>query len=64
MSEGTKHMVPLGFLTMERFLKEDFRLQEIIVKTQHKDTPTRFWYTRKDKLDFLIAHEYLFIFGK
>jgi len=57
-------IVPLGFLTLERFLKEDFKLRDIIVKMQHKDSSTRFWYTKRDKLDFLIAHEYLFIFGK
>ena len=60
----SREIVPLGFLTLERFLKEDFKLRDIIVKMQHKDYSTRFWYTKRDKLDFLIAHEYLFIFGK
>lgn len=59
-----KVIIPLGFLTMERFLREGFRLQEIIIKRQHKDSSTRFWYTKTNKLDFLIAHEYLFIFRK
>jgi DNA modification methylase len=59
-----REIIPIGFLTMERFLKEDFRLKEVIIKTQHKDSSTRFWYTKREKLDFLIAHEYLFIFGK
>jgi len=59
-----RELIPLGFLVMERFLKVGFRLKDIIIKTQHKDSSTRFWYTKRNKLDFLIAHEYLFIFGK
>lgn len=59
-----KKIIPLGFLVMETFLKEDFKLKDIIIKMQHKDFSTRFWYTKRDKIDFLIAHEYLFIFGK
>jgi SAM-dependent methyltransferase len=59
-----KEVIPLGFLVMDRFLREDFRLKEIIIKAQHKDSSTRFYYTKRDKLDFLLGHEYLFIFGK
>ena len=59
-----RELIPLGFLSMQCFLKEDFKLRDIIIKTQHKDSSTRFWYTKRDKLDFLLAHEYLFIFGK
>lgn len=59
-----KRMVPLGFLTMESFKREGFALKDIIIKIQHKDSSTRFWYTRRDRIDFLMAHEYLFIFTK
>jgi hypothetical protein len=59
-----KHVIPLGFLTMERFLKEGFRLKEIIIKAQHRDSSTRFWFTKRDKIDFLINHEYLLILEK
>lgn len=59
-----KKIIPLGFKVMQTFLKEDFRLKEIIIKAQHNDSSTRFWYTKKNHIDFLIAHEYLFIFGK
>lgn len=57
-------LIPFGFLAMERFLNLGFKLRNIIVKTQHKDSSTRYWYTKRKMVDFLIAHEYLFIFGK
>lgn len=59
-----KRIVPLGFLAMESFEKEGFALKDIIMKTQHKDSSTRFWYTKREKIDYLMAHEYLFIFTK
>jgi len=59
-----KEVMPIGFLVMNRFLRENFRLKEIIIKAQHKDSSTRFYYTKRDKLDFLLGHEYLFIFRK
>jgi DNA modification methylase len=59
-----KEIIPLAFLVSERFLQEGFRLRNIIIKAQNNDSSTRFWYARRDKLDFLITHEYLFIFSK
>jgi len=59
-----RKVVRLGFFVMERFEQEGFQLKDIIIKTQHKDASTRFWYTKKEKLDYLMAHEYLFIFSK
>jgi len=59
-----RKIIPLGFLTLERFLREDFKLKDIIIKRQYQDSSTRFYYTKRDKLDFLLAHEYLFIFSK
>jgi len=59
-----KKILPLGFLVMKRFIDENFGLREIIVKAQHQDSSTRFYYTKRANLDFLIAHEYLFIFYK
>jgi hypothetical protein len=59
-----KKVIPLGFLVMQRFKQEDFQLKDIIIKAQHKDSSTRFWYTKREKVDYLMAHEYLFIFGK
>lgn len=60
----SKKVVPLGFLIMQRFEQEDFRLKDIIIKIQHGDSSTRFWYTKRKKIDYPIAHEYLFIFSK
>ncbi len=60
-----KHMIPLGFRTMEVFLKKKFLLKEIIIKEQHNCKATGFWYKRSIEYNFLlIAHEYLFVFRK
>ena len=48
---------------MERFLMEKFELEEIIIKQQHKDESTEFYFD-KDFINYLIAHEYLFVFKK
>lgn len=56
-------MLPLGFRIMECFLKEKYELLNIIIKTQHKDQSTEFYYN-KPLVDYLMAHEYLFIFQK
>ena len=56
-------IIPLGFLVMKRFLNEKFELEDIIVKLQHRDKSTEFYYN-KDVISYLIAHEYLFIFKK
>lgn len=60
----SNRIIPLGFLVMQRFEQANFRLKDIIVKIQHKDSSTRFWYTKREKIDYLMAHEYLFIFSK
>jgi hypothetical protein len=59
-----RQIIPLGFFVMERFLQECFKLDSIIIKAQNKDSSTRFWFSKKDKLDFLISHEYLLILSK
>lgn len=60
-----KHMIPLGFEVMQRFLKSGFVLKENIIKEQHNCQATGFWYTRSIEYNFLlIAHEYLFVFRK
>lgn len=56
-------MIPLGFRVMECFLKEKYDLLDIIMKTQHRDQSTEFYYN-KPMIEYLIAHEYLFIFQK
>ncbi|NLK43055.1 MAG: methyltransferase domain-containing protein [Tissierellia bacterium] len=60
-----KHMIPLGFEVMQRFLKAGFALKETIIKEQHNCQATGFWYKRSIEYNFLlIAHEYLFVFRK
>ncbi len=60
-----KHMIPLGFNVMQRFLDEGFVLKETIIKQQHNCQATGFWYQKSIDSNFLlIAHEYLFVFRK
>jgi len=59
-----KKIVPLGFLVKEQFERQGFQLKDIIIKIQHRDLSTRFWYIKRKKIDYLMAHEYLFIFSK
>ena len=60
-----KHMIPLGFRVMEKFLGAGFVLKETIIKEQHNCQATGFWYKRSIEYNFLlIAHEYLFVFRK
>ena len=60
-----KHMVPLGFKTMEVFQNAGFLLKENIIKQQHNCQTTGFWHDNSLRHNFLlIAHEYLFVFRK
>ena len=60
-----KHIIPLGFMVMQEFLKAGFVLKETIIKEQHNCKATGFWYQRSIDYNFLlIAHEYLFVFRK
>lgn len=61
----SKHIIPLGFKTMEKYLETGFTLKEIVIKEQHNCKSTNFWYKKSIQYNFLlIAHEYLFIFKK
>ena len=55
-------LIPLGYETLLQFTKARFELQDIIIKTQHRDRSSEF-YLRSDK-QLLLAHEYLFILKK
>lgn len=60
-----KHIIPLGFNVMTKFLEAGFLLKENIIKQQHNCKTTGFWYQKSIEYNFLlIAHEYLFIFRK
>lgn len=58
-------VIPLGFETMQVFLRAGFKIKEIIIKEQHNCKATGFWKNNSIKYNFLLlAHEYLFIFKK
>lgn len=56
-------VIPLGFRTMECFMKAGFRLKEIILKEQHNCKSTEVWKNKNNKI-LLLAHEYIFVFLK
>ncbi|MBE0433482.1 methyltransferase domain-containing protein [candidate division WOR-3 bacterium] len=60
-----KHVVPLGFMLIDVYLKAGFILRELVIKRQHNCKTTGFWYANSIKHNFLLlAHEYLPIFEK
>ncbi len=60
-----KHVVPIGFQTINVFLNAGFKLKELVIKRQHNCKTTGFWYEKSIKYNFLLlAHEYLPIFEK
>lgn len=60
-----QHIIPLGFMVMEKFLDAGFILKEIIIKEQHNCRSSDYWYKKSIDYNFLlIAHEYLFVFRK
>lgn len=60
-----KHMVPLAFEVMRRFLRAGFVLKEDIVKVQHNCKYTQRWKWKAEREKFyLIMHEHLFVFRK
>jgi len=60
-----KHVIPIGFKTINIFLNTGFKLKELVIKRQHNCKTTGFWYEKSIKYNFLLlAHEYLPIFEK
>uniref|UniRef100_A0A7C3ER90 Methyltransferase domain-containing protein n=1 Tax=candidate division WOR-3 bacterium TaxID=2052148 RepID=A0A7C3ER90_UNCW3 len=60
-----KHILPLGFQTIDVFLRAGFRLKELVIKRQYNCKTTGFWYDKSVQYNFLLlAHEYLPIFEK
>jgi len=59
------HVVPMSFEVMKIFAESGFLIKEIIIKKQHNCQSTSRWKTNSAKHNFLLlAHEYLFVFGK
>jgi len=56
-------LIPLGFVTVGLINKSGLILDQVIIKAQHNDTSTNL-YKRHSSLEYLIAHEYLFIAKK
>jgi len=60
-----KHIIPIGFRTIDVFIDAGFRVKELIIKRQHNCKTTGFWYANSIKHNFLLlAHEYLVVFEK
>ena len=58
-------VMPLGFRTMEIFLKSGFEIKEIVLKEQFNCRSTKKWLKKSiDKNFLLLAHEYLFVMMK
>ena len=58
-----KNVIPLGFYIMNIFIKTGFTLKEIIIKEQHNCKRTNYWRQNVNRDFYLLAHEYIFIFG-
>lgn len=54
------NIIPLGFLTMQKFIDTGFTLKEIIIKEQHNCRSTNKWINKNNDF-YLIAHEYIFV---
>lgn len=57
------HVLPLGFMCMQKFADVGFVLKEIILKEQHNCKSSKYWTNRKRNF-LLLAHEYIFVFEK
>lgn len=57
------HVLPLGFMCMQKFTDAGFVLKEIILKEQHNCRSSKYWTNRKRNF-LLLAHEYIFVFEK
>jgi len=58
-----RHVVPLGFATLERFLDTGLVLGELAIKQQHHTAMAQAWAARSRQQGFLLlAHEYLAVF--
>lgn len=59
------NIIPLGFEIMNIFLKNRFKIKEIIIKEQYNCKKYNYWVKKSQEKNFLlIEHEYLFVFKK
>lgn len=60
-----RHVVPIGFRTIEAFIDQGFKLKDLVIKRQHNCRTDGFWYSSSIKYNFLLlAQEYLPVFVK
>lgn len=60
-----RHVIPLGFQTLQVFQENGFTLKEIVIKEQHNCKSTYKWQEKSKQYNFLLlSHEYLFILEK
>lgn len=58
-------VVPLGWRVFQAFTDgAGFLPEECVIKKQHQDSSTQFYYDKSGSLRYRIAHEYLFVFVK
>ena len=56
---------PLGLRVLQVFKDlVGFDLVETVIKMQHQDSSTEFYYRKKSALRYRLAHEYLFVFRR
>lgn len=56
-------IIPLGLNVLNTFISEGYRLDNIVIKRQNRDSSSEFWVRHRSNL-LLMAHEYLFILRK
>lgn len=60
-----KRVVPLGFMTMERYASSGFDIDRLIIKRQFNTRTTGLWYRKAMQGNFLLlGHEYLPVFRR
>jgi DNA modification methylase len=62
-ARSNKHVIPLGYMVMKKFLRAGFTLREHIIKVQHNMVGTIPWMKRNRGF-LLLKHEHIFLFEK
>lgn len=53
-----------GFETLDRFRRLGWVAENVIIKTQHQDTSTNYYWQNHDAIRLRLSHEYLLVFRK
>uniref|UniRef100_N2A910 DNA methylase N-4/N-6 domain-containing protein n=1 Tax=Eubacterium plexicaudatum ASF492 TaxID=1235802 RepID=N2A910_9FIRM len=57
------YVLPLGMISMQKFVDAGLVLKEIVIKEQHNCRSADYWDGRKRNF-LLLAHEYIFVLEK